>query len=70
MENKKFNKSEKIRQLYDAGMSIMEIAKFLGIRYQFAYNVISYYAMQKQLEVQKYVAAGNASDSGLRLESR
>lgn len=66
----RLNKSEMIRRLYDTGMTVMEIAKYMGIRYQFAYNVVSYYAMQKELEVQKYVAVGDDRSSSLRVESR
>jgi len=36
----KMSKSERIRQLYRQGKSIGEIARELGIRYQFAYNVL------------------------------
>lgn len=43
----KVNKSERIRRLFDGGMSVTEIATFMGIRYQFAYNVISYHVKQK-----------------------
>lgn len=57
----KVNKSEQIRMLHDQGMSLMEISTYMGIRYQFAYNVVSYYLKQKSMEVQKYVAAGNSS---------
>jgi hypothetical protein len=35
------NKSEKIRSLYSQGMTTSEIATKLGVRYQFAYGVIS-----------------------------
>lgn len=37
----KVTKSEQMRQLYDQGLSIGEIAKKLGVRYQFVYGVIS-----------------------------
>lgn len=35
------SKSEKIRRLAAAGFSRSEIARFLGVRYQFVYNVLS-----------------------------
>ena len=35
------SKSEKIRQLAAAGFKKADIARFLGIRYQFVYNVLS-----------------------------
>lgn len=34
------SKSEQIRQLAAQGKKVGEIAKLLGIRYQFAYNVL------------------------------
>lgn len=34
------SKSEKMRQMYDEGKSVSEIAKELGVRYQFVYQVI------------------------------
>ncbi|MMZ45193.1 hypothetical protein D3C76_169670 [compost metagenome] len=46
--NEKMNKSEKIRRLFDAGMSVTEISNFMGVRYQFAYNVVSYHVKQKE----------------------
>lgn len=64
----KLTKSEQIRRLFDAGMSVAEIANYMGIRYQFAYNVVSYHVKQRELEVRKYVAAGYAGDSGVRDE--
>jgi hypothetical protein len=34
------NKSEKIRRLFEAGVSAAEISAYLGIRYQHTYNVL------------------------------
>jgi hypothetical protein len=34
------NKSEKIRRLFDAGVSVADIGTYLGIRYQHTYNVL------------------------------
>lgn len=34
------SKSARIRELYDQGMSVGECAKQVGVRYQFAYNVV------------------------------
>lgn len=44
------NKSEQIRQLFDQGYSVAEIARKMGIRYQYAYNVVSYYIKQKEMQ--------------------
>lgn len=63
------NKSAKIRELYDAGLSIMDISKLLGVRYQFAYNVISHHSVVKELEVLKNAARTN-SDNGLPVEHK
>jgi DNA invertase Pin-like site-specific DNA recombinase len=43
----KLSKSEQIRRMFDAGMSVAEIANSMQIRYQFAYNVISYHIKTK-----------------------
>jgi len=55
--NEKLNKSERIRRLFDGGMTVTEIAQFMGVRYQFAYNVVSYHVKQKE--------AQHASNNGL-----
>lgn len=47
-QEKKVTVSEQIRQLYDIGMKTKDIAKELGIRYQFAYNVISVYVQEQE----------------------
>ena len=35
------SKSSKMKELYNGGMEIKEIAEVLGVRYNFVYNVIS-----------------------------
>lgn len=40
-------KSAKMKALYNGGVEIGEIAKLLGVRYNFVYNVISNDAMKK-----------------------
>lgn len=47
----KLNKSEKMRRLFDAGLSVTEIATLMNTRYQFAYNVISHHVKSKGQEV-------------------
>ena len=37
------SKSQKMRELYDQGMSVSQISKELGCRYQFVYQIISNY---------------------------
>lgn len=43
----KLSKSEQIRRLFDAGTKVADIANMMNIRYQFAYNVVSYHIKQK-----------------------
>jgi bifunctional DNA-binding transcriptional regulator/antitoxin component of YhaV-PrlF toxin-antitoxin module len=42
------SKSAKIRRLADAGVATADIARFLGIKYQFAYNVLGSYQSKQQ----------------------
>lgn len=51
VENDKESKSKRIKQLFDHGLEIKEIAKIMGIRYNFAYNVISNYILINDIEV-------------------
>jgi len=60
---KKGNKSAEIRRLYDLGLSVQEIATTLGIRYQFAYNVVSHYARSKSLARQPRVEVAAAAEA-------
>lgn len=39
----KVTKSQQIRQLLDSGLSVSEVAKQLGVRYNFVYNVAQRY---------------------------
>lgn len=56
-------KSDQIRALYDEGWKVAEISQLLGIRYQFAYNVVSYYIAQKaRREVAAYAISTGTSD--------
>lgn len=41
------SKAARIRNLYDAGMLVADIARVLNIRYQHAYNVIKEYKRAK-----------------------
>jgi DNA-binding CsgD family transcriptional regulator len=45
------SKSARIKALFDAGLETKEIAELLGIRYNFAYNVISNYANMNDIKV-------------------
>ncbi len=43
VDNKDLTKSAKMRQLYDLGLTLAEIAKLVKVRYQFVWNVIDIY---------------------------
>lgn len=45
------SKSYRIKALFDLGMECNDIAKCLGIRYNFAYNIISNYARINDIEL-------------------
>lgn len=48
------SKSAQIREMYDnTNMTVAEIAEAVGVRYQFAYNVISRHCAKKGEEVRK-----------------
>lgn len=40
------SKSAKMKELYNGGLEIGEIAKLMGVRYNFVYNVVSVAAMK------------------------
>jgi DNA invertase Pin-like site-specific DNA recombinase len=63
----KLNKSEKIRRLFDAGLSVTEIAALMGIRYQFAYNVISHHVKAKGMGVVANDSTGVIYTRGVRV---
>ena len=51
------NKSEQIRQLFDQGYKVQEISDRLGIRYQFAYNVVKHHIKTRHVNAAQEVAA-------------
>lgn len=53
IKNESLSKSSKIKTLFEAGLSIKEIATLLEIRYNFAYNVVSNYIITSDVEVIK-----------------
>ncbi|MGK9251808.1 HNH endonuclease [Paenibacillus humicus] len=57
------SKSAEIRKLHDLGVSTAEIAKRLGIRYQFAYNTITKY---KNRTIAKHVDGVNVVTKTVR----
>jgi hypothetical protein len=51
--NKELSTSAKVRQMFEAGMEIKEMASLLNIRYNFAYNVIQNYTIVNDIDVKK-----------------
>lgn len=49
---KESSKSLKVKNLFDLGLEVKEIAGLVQIRYNFAYNVISNYIIIEGLEVE------------------
>lgn len=47
------SKSELIRNYYNEGLTIREVADKVGVRYQFAYNVVSKMCEKKGEEVRR-----------------
>lgn len=45
------SKSQKVRILFEGGYDVKEIAGFLGIRYNFAYNVLQNYIIMNDVAV-------------------
>lgn len=56
------SKSEKMRQLAEAGYEKADIARYLGVRYQFVYNVLS--APRAANDSRKQAGSPRASDPG------
>lgn len=45
------SKSQKMKELFELGLEIKEVASIMGTRYQFAYNVISNWVNMNGIEV-------------------
>ena len=45
------SKSQKMKELFELGLEIKEVASLMGTRYQFAYNVISNWVNMNGIEV-------------------
>lgn len=56
------SKSARMKQLFDLGLSVKEIAEAMGVRYNFAYNVVSNYCMQEGIEVEKQKRGGKKEE--------
>lgn len=61
------SKSGKIKELFDMGLEVKEIAALLEIRYNFAYNVISNYVNINDIQVVNEARTGGKKDEIVRL---
>lgn len=61
------SKSGKIKELFDMGLEVKEIASLLQIRYNFAYNVISNYVNINDIQVVNEVRSGGKKDEILKM---
>ena len=57
------SKSKKIIALYDGGLEIKDVATTLGIKYNFAYNVISNYCRMNDVELRTNKNKGDSKKS-------
>jgi DNA invertase Pin-like site-specific DNA recombinase len=65
MQPPRENKSAKMRELFQSGMPIAEIARVMGVRYQYAYNVISHYVNLKKGGLHQDVTGNDRNGSVL-----
>lgn len=65
--NSEATKSKKMLQFYDGGMEIGEIAKLMGVRYNFVYNVVSNECRKAGLEVRVVTKHGAVKESIAKL---
>ena len=56
------SKSSKMKELYNGGMEIKEIAEVLGVRYNFVYNVISNECRVNDIELRTNKNRGGKKD--------
>lgn len=47
------SKSQQIRELYNKGLTVAQVAEEVGVRYQFVYNVVSRMCNKQGVEVRK-----------------
>lgn len=56
--NSEVSKSQKMKELFELGLEIKEIAVLMAVRYNFVYNVVSNYVNMNGIQVEKNVKAG------------
>lgn len=52
------SKSQKMKDLFDLGLEVKEIGELMGVRYNFAYNVVSNYVNMNGIPVETTKKAG------------
>lgn len=62
VKQEEVSKSARMKQLFDLGLSVKEIAEAMGVRYNFAYNVVSNYCMQEGIEIEKQKRGGKKEE--------
>ena len=65
--NAEGSKSKKMIELYNGGMDIGSIAKLMGVRYNFVYNVVSNECRKAGTEVRTTRKQGEVKDSIITL---
>lgn len=53
VQNEGLSKSARMKELFELGLEVKEIAAVMGVRYNFAYNVISNYVNMNAIPVEK-----------------
>lgn len=51
--NSESSKSQKMRDLFELGLDVKEIANHLEVRYNFVYNIISRYILEQRIDDSK-----------------
>lgn len=64
---KEISKSKKMLELYNGGMEIGEIAKVMGVRYNFVYNVVSNNCMKEGVEIRVNKKRGEVKNRVIEL---
>lgn len=58
VNNEGLSKSAKMKELFDLGMEVKEIAEVMAVRYNFVYNVVSNYCNMNGIETAVTKKAG------------
>jgi|BioPla2DNA2_1021312.scaffolds.fasta_scaffold175003_1 transposase len=67
LKDESLSKSEKIRRLYVGGLSVSEISKLSGFRYQMCYNIIDDYCVKNGIEKKTSKKGESKSDVIVKL---